>query len=45
MRLGREQASGYVADTATDSLAQEITIDAEERTAPSVVPEPSIPVG
>jgi hypothetical protein len=41
MRLGKEQASGYVADTVTDSItADEITIDSAERTRPTPAPEP-----
>jgi hypothetical protein len=46
MRLGRKQASGYVADTATDSTEPEqITIESEERAVPPAVPEPAAPVG
>jgi hypothetical protein len=43
MRLGKEQASGCVEDTATDSIVvEEITIDAEERTRPTLVTEPAV---
>lgn len=41
MRLGKEKASGYVADTVTDSItADEITILPAERSQPAPVPEP-----
>lgn len=41
MRLGKEQASGYVEDSVTDSIAaDEITIDSGERSRPALVPEP-----
>jgi hypothetical protein len=46
MRLGREQAAGYVEDTEIDSIAvAEIKIDAEERARPAPDPQPSIVVG
>ena len=42
MRLGKEQASGYVEDTATDSIvAEQITIESEERTRPTLATEPA----
>jgi hypothetical protein len=41
MRLGKEQASGYVEDSVTDSIAaDESPIDSEERARPAPVPEP-----
>ena len=41
MRLGKQQASGYVADTVTDSIAaEEITIDSAERSRRTPAPEP-----
>jgi hypothetical protein len=56
MRLGKEQAVGYVEDTETESLAvvgntvpentaQEITIDQPERMRPTPATEPVLPVG
>ena len=43
MRLGKQQASGYVEDTAADSITpEEITIDSEERSRPTPVPEPAV---
>lgn len=45
MRLGREQASGYVEDTAADEITvQELTVGAEELTSQAPVTEPAIPV-
>jgi hypothetical protein len=42
MRLGKEQASGYVEDTATDSIVvEEITTGAEELTRPTLAQEPA----
>lgn len=42
MRLGKEQAAGYVEDTETDDTQapEEIKIDATERMRPTPVPEP-----
>lgn len=42
MRLGKEQAAGYVEDTeANDTpVAEEIKIDSTERMRPAPVPEP-----
>jgi hypothetical protein len=46
MRLGREQASGYVEDTAADEITvEEFTIGAEEPTTQAPAPAPAIPVG
>lgn len=52
MRLGKEKASGYVADSITDSrTADEPAIDSAERTplapvpAPVAVPELAQPAG
>jgi hypothetical protein len=43
MRLGKEQASGYVADTVTDSIAaDEGTFDSAERSRPTPAPEPAV---
>jgi hypothetical protein len=46
MRLGREQASGYVEDIAADPIAaEEITVHAEGRAVPVPATEPVVPVG
>ena len=46
MRLGREQASGYVEDTAADQTTmEEITIVAQEPVRQAPVTEPAVPVG
>jgi hypothetical protein len=46
MRLGKEQAVGYVEDTEADSLpVEEIEIDQSERTRLSPAPEPALHVG
>lgn len=45
MRLGREQASGYVEDTAADEITvQELTVGAEELASQAPATEPAIPV-
>ena len=42
MRLGQEQASGYVEDTVLDSTpANELTIDSAAGSRPAPVPEPA----
>jgi hypothetical protein len=52
MRLGREQASGYVEDNVADPMAvadpitvEEITVGAEKLTTTAPAPERAIPVG
>jgi len=46
MRLGREQASGYVEDTAADETSvEELTNGGEELTSQAPATEPAIPVG
>ncbi len=46
MRLGREQASGYVEDIAADQITvEEPTVDARELTGQPPVTEPAISVG
>jgi hypothetical protein len=46
MRLGREQASGYVEDTAEDPItAEEPTIHAAERAVTAPAAEPVVPIG
>ena len=45
MRLGKEQAVGYVEDTETDSLpAQETAIGEADGMPLTIAPEPSLPV-
>jgi hypothetical protein len=45
MRLGKEQAAGYVEDNETDSLpAQEPAIGGAEGVPPTAVPEPPLTV-
>lgn len=44
MRLGKEQAAGYVEDTETISAAEELTIH-PERTQPTPEPEPAAAAG
>ena len=44
MRLGKEQAVGYVEDTETDSLlAQEPAISEADGMPVAIAPEPSLP--
>ncbi len=44
MRLGKEQAAGYVEDTETSApVAEEVKIDSTERMRPAPVPEPVAP--
>lgn len=45
MRLGKEQAAGYVEDTETVSAAEEIQISHPERTLATAEPEPAVPAG
>jgi len=46
MRLGKEQAAGFVEDTDTDAgVAEEITISQPERTELSPAPQPAVTVG
>ena len=42
MRLGKEQAAGYVEDIETVSAAEDLITD-PERTQPAPVPEPAVP--
>ena len=42
MRLGKEQAAGYVEDTETVSAAEDLIID-QERTQQAPEPEPAVP--
>ena len=45
MRLGREQASGYVEDTEADTvLAEEITAEQSEQTPVTPASDPALPV-
>lgn len=45
MRLGKEQAAGYVEDTEVGSLpAEEVTITKAEVTPLAADPEPALPV-
>ncbi len=45
MRLGKEQAVGYVEDTEADTLpAEEVTIAQAEGMPLAVAPEPPLPV-
>jgi hypothetical protein len=44
MRLGKEQAAGYVEDTEADAPAEAITIDTTERMPLAPAAEPSLPV-
>jgi hypothetical protein len=45
MRLGKEQATGYVEDTEADTvLAEEITAEQSEQTPLTPVPGPALPV-
>lgn len=43
MRLGKEQAAGYVEDTEINDapVVEEIKTDSTERTQPTPVPEPA----
>jgi hypothetical protein len=46
MRLGKEQAVGYVEDTETDAaVAEEIKTDQSQRLPLTLTPEPVLPVG
>lgn len=46
MRLGKEQAAGYVEDTDTDTtLGEELTTSQPERTEVTSAPEPTVTVG
>ena len=44
MRLGKEQAAGYVEDTETVFAAEDLITD-PERTQPAAEPEPAVPAG
>jgi hypothetical protein len=44
MRLGKEQAAGYVEDTETVSAAEDLIIH-PERTQPTPEPEPAVQAG
>ena len=44
MRLGKEQAAGYVEDTGTDSAAEDLSIY-PERTPATPEPEPAVTAG
>lgn len=44
MRLGKEQAAGYVEDTDTISVAEDLIIH-PERTEPAPEPEPAVQAG
>jgi hypothetical protein len=45
MRLGKEQAAGYVEDTETESLpAEELTVGQPDGMPLTTVPEPSLTV-
>ena len=45
MRLGKEQATGYVEDTEADTvLAEEITAERPEQTPLTPASEPALPV-
>jgi hypothetical protein len=45
MRLGKEQATGFVEDTEADApTAEEVRAGQSERTPPAPVPEPAVPV-
>ena len=45
MRLGKEQATGYVEDTGADTvMAEEITAERPEQTPVTPAPEPALPV-
>ena len=45
MRLGKEQATGYVEDTEADSLPAEEAVIAQAEGMPrAAAPEPSLPV-
>ena len=45
MRLGKEQATGYVEDTEADTvLAEDITAERSEQTPLTPAPEPALPV-
>jgi hypothetical protein len=46
MRLGKEQAAGYVEDTESDVTAsEEIQISQQERTELTPVPQPAVIAG
>jgi hypothetical protein len=46
MRLGKEEAVGYVEDTEADlAPAEVITAERSEQTPLTPVPEPALPVG
>ena len=46
MRLGKEQAAGYVEDTDTDTtLSEEITISQPERTELTPASQPAVAAG
>ena len=45
MRLGKEQATGYVGDTEADTvLAEEVTAEQPEQTPLTPATEPALPV-
>jgi hypothetical protein len=45
MRLGKEQATGYVEDTEADTvLAEEVTAERPEQAPLTPAPEPALPV-
>jgi hypothetical protein len=45
MRLGKEQATGYVEDTEADTvLAEEFAAERSEQTPLTPAPEPALPV-
>ena len=45
MRLGKEQAAGYVEDTETVSVAEDLTIVHPERTEVTAETEPAVTAG
>jgi hypothetical protein len=45
MRLGKEQAAGYVEDTETVSAAEDLITTYPERTQPTPEPEPAVQAG
>jgi hypothetical protein len=45
MRLGKEQAAGYVEDTETVPAAEEIQISHPESALATADPEPAVPAG
>ncbi len=45
MRLGKEQAAGYVEDTETVSVTEELQLSHPERTPATPEPEPAVIAG